>query len=291
MVVAYKLCIFVEKAAMEKGRADELLIIILEHIERNLHKPISLDEIADSACLSKYHLHRLMKDFLGQPLISYITRIRLERALMYLRTSSKSVAEVANEVGYQSVNSFIKAFKKRFGVAPKSFLTDSELKNAEIKGHLTIPETATYVSSIYALYVPVIGRYGGDNFDLAWSDLLKYAREKNLLTEKTRYLGIYFDDPSVTDEKYCRTYLCVTVDRNIKSEKPYISTLKIDAGFYFVYTFRGEYSELSNVYKYIFNTETPLVHQYRTHFEEYLEYDDKELPTTRIFIPIVKTAR
>lgn len=277
--------------ASDKERTDELLIIILEHIERNLHKPISLDEIANSACLSKYHLHRLMRNFLGQPLISYITRIRLERALMYLKTSSKSVAEVANDLGYQSVNSFIKAFKKRFGVSPKSFLSNFEFKNAEIKGHLTIPETATYVNSIYALYVPVIGGYGGDNFDLAWSDLLKYAREKNLLTERTRFLGIYFDDPLVTDKKYCRTYVCVTVDKNINSEKTSISSLKIDAGFYFIYTFRGKYSELSNVYKYIFNSETPLIDQYRTHFEEYIEYEEKELPTTRIFVPIVKTAR
>ena len=274
---------------MDKNRKNELILKILEYVENNLHKPISLDEISESTCLSKYHLHRLMKDVFGEPLISYITRIRLECALMYLKISSKTVAEIASDVGYASVNSFIKAFKKRFGVPPKTFLSNFEFKKSPIKGNLSVPKTM-YINTIYAVYIPVLGKYGGENFDDAWTELIEYITENKLLNDKTRYLGIYFDDPKVTEENQCRTYVCATIDKAIKTKTAHISSLKIDAGLYSVYTFQGKYSELSTVYDCIFGGENLIVHQYKTHFEEYILCDSHE-PITRIFIPIAKSAR
>ncbi len=272
---------------MNEKRTNQLFLKISAYIEDNLHQSISLEDLAESACLSKYHLHRLMKDFLGESLISYVTRIKLERALMYLKTSSKTVAEVANSVGYKSVNSFIKAFKKQFGSPPKTYLSDFEFKTPVIMGKLSSPKI-TYVNTIHTLYTPVTRKYGGKKFDVAWSELLNYAKTNNLLSDSTRYLGIYFDDPEVTKEHQCRAYVCVTVNNLIKTKMSNISSLKIDAGFYSVYTFQGEYSELSKVYDNIFSKETYTIHQHKTHFEEYVVCNKQETPITRIFIPIKK---
>lgn len=279
-----------ESITMNEKRTNELFLKVLAYIEDNLHRPISLDEVAKSACLSKYHLHRLMTDFLEEPLMSYITRVRLERSLMYLKTSSKTVEEVACDVGYKSVNSFIKAFKKRFGTPPKTHLSDFEFKNPAIKGNLSIPKI-TYVSTIHTLYTPVIGKYGGKKFDDAWSELLSYAKTNNLLSDNTRYLGVYFDDPKVTKESQCRAYVCLTVNKEIKTKTSYISPFKIDEEFYSVYTFQGEYDELSNVYDCIFGRENSNIHLHKTIFEEYIGHNEPLSPITRIFIPITKSAR
>ncbi len=275
---------------MDEKRISEILLRILKYIENNLNNPISLDEIAKSACLSKYHLHRLMKDFLEEPLISYITRIRMERALMYLKISSKTILEIANEVGYESVTSFIKAFKKRFGVSPKALVAGFKFENLSLNGSLSIAET-TYLDKTYVLYIPVLGNYGASKFDEAWSKLIDYAKRNNILNEKTRYLGIYFDDPKITQENKCRAYLCITVEEEIKVNSPYISRLELDSGFYSVYTFQGKYSELTNVYDCIFHREIPHVNAYKTHFEEYLSCEEFLPPITRIYIPIIKKSK
>ena len=53
--------------------------------------------------------------------MGYLTRWRLQLAAQVLTSTSKSVAEVANDVGYESEPSFNRAFKRQFGLPPAQF--------------------------------------------------------------------------------------------------------------------------------------------------------------------------
>jgi transcriptional regulator GlxA family with amidase domain len=59
--------------------------------------------------------------YLGQSPITYLTEWRLELAAESLRCTSRSVMQIATEVGYDSEAAFNRAFKRRFGNPPASY--------------------------------------------------------------------------------------------------------------------------------------------------------------------------
>jgi len=60
------------------------MLDIVSYIQRHLGDEITLDELADIACFSKYHFHRIFTGMMGETLKKYIRRLRLERAAMNL---------------------------------------------------------------------------------------------------------------------------------------------------------------------------------------------------------------
>ena len=90
-------------------------------IERDLDATFSLLELADHACLSPFHFHRLFTAVVGEPPAEYVRRLRLERAAHELSTSHRAVADIGREAGYGSQSAFTRAFGERFGCAPGVF--------------------------------------------------------------------------------------------------------------------------------------------------------------------------
>ncbi len=92
--------------------------IATSFLHANLDRPVSIADAAREACLSPFHFHRLFTAFHGMPPHRYLTRLRLERARTLLRSSERSVAEVALACGFESVGSFTTRFTRAFGVSP-----------------------------------------------------------------------------------------------------------------------------------------------------------------------------
>jgi AraC-like DNA-binding protein len=78
----------------------------------------TVDELAREAGLSRSALAQRFSDFLGQPPMQYLARWRLQIAAQQLRSGEKSLAEVAEDVGYDSQAAFNRAFKREFGLPP-----------------------------------------------------------------------------------------------------------------------------------------------------------------------------
>jgi AraC family transcriptional regulator len=100
-----------------------------EEITRRLHlatdliyahfdKHLSLDDLSQVSCLSKYHFIRLFKAFFHESPHQFITRIRLERSVSYLKTSGYGVKEISQKVGIENASSFSRLFRNHFGVYP-----------------------------------------------------------------------------------------------------------------------------------------------------------------------------
>lgn len=92
-----------------------------DYIHSNLSKPLRLADVASAGCLSPFHFHRLFASFHGETPHRYLTRLRLERARALLRGSSRAIAEVAMECGFESIGSFTSLFSRRFGISPARF--------------------------------------------------------------------------------------------------------------------------------------------------------------------------
>jgi transcriptional regulator GlxA family with amidase domain len=77
--------------------------------------------MARAACFSRRQFHRLMVQVLGETPGTRQRRLRLDRAAWLLLTSSATVLDIALETGWESHETFTRAFRSRFGVTPSSF--------------------------------------------------------------------------------------------------------------------------------------------------------------------------
>ncbi len=81
----------------------------------------SLEDLARTVGVSRSVLTERFARYLGQSPITYLTEWRLELAAESLRCTSRSVMQIATEVGYDSEAAFNRAFKRRFGNPPASY--------------------------------------------------------------------------------------------------------------------------------------------------------------------------
>lgn len=84
---------------------------VLYFIENNLNNQLDLDDLARIAGYSKYHFSRCFKLNVGESVIDYMTRLRLEKSQFKI-IQNNSMINVALDIGYETPNGFNKAFKK-----------------------------------------------------------------------------------------------------------------------------------------------------------------------------------
>jgi AraC-like DNA-binding protein len=81
-------------------------------------EPLSVDDMARAAGLSRAHFSREFRRTFGEPPHTYLLTRRLERAAALLRNTDRSVADVCVSVGLQSVGSFTSSFTRTYGRSP-----------------------------------------------------------------------------------------------------------------------------------------------------------------------------
>ncbi len=89
----------------------------LQYIEENLKEPLSLTIIAEHEGYSAYHFSRLFHEKMQCTVMEYVRKRRLYRAAEEV-FMGKKIIDVAYEYGWESPNSFARAFRKEYGFAP-----------------------------------------------------------------------------------------------------------------------------------------------------------------------------
>ena len=79
-------------------------------------EPLTVDDLAAAACLSRAHFSRQFRRAFGETPHSYLLSRRLERAATLLRGTDYSVADICMQVGLTSVGSFTSSFTRGYGL-------------------------------------------------------------------------------------------------------------------------------------------------------------------------------
>ncbi len=218
---------------------------VVDFIELNLSAEIKLQDLADVACFSQFHFHRIFNMLMGETPKDFLRRVRIERAAYMLKTSSESMAEIAYRCGFSSQATFSRAFRDYFQCSPTKWKyqqkdmqisgeisknckteskTEQKFENSKLyfeavnlflsKYRIGRTEMEVTIKNFEAMHVAYVANHGGydeQKIGIAWEKLCSWAGPKGLLHQSTTYLGISFDDPKVTPRDKCRYYACVTV--------------------------------------------------------------------------------
>lgn len=99
----------------------ETLLPLLIHIQANLEGDLSLAALSRKSGLSPFHLQRRFKATIGETPKAYTSRLRLERGAFRLLVHDSNVLDIALECGFQNHETFLRAFRRRFGRAPSDY--------------------------------------------------------------------------------------------------------------------------------------------------------------------------
>jgi AraC-like DNA-binding protein len=102
------------------SRKDMLLLRAKEYILSNLHQKLSVDEICQTANMSKYHFIRLFNEQFGMTPHQYVLNCRINHAKQALKVGDK-VSDVAVNLGFADVSHLNRKFKKIFGITPRQY--------------------------------------------------------------------------------------------------------------------------------------------------------------------------
>jgi len=91
------------------------------YIREHINEPLNRELLAEVAGFSVPHFHRVFTAQVGESAVSYVRRLRMERAGRKLRMGAVDITEVALATGYDTHAAFSKAFKQQFGLSPSEF--------------------------------------------------------------------------------------------------------------------------------------------------------------------------
>lgn len=94
---------------------------ILNYIDRNCHKDISLDQVGEYANMSSYYLSKIFKKETGVNFVTYLTERKIEIAKDMLINTDVPIINIALDLSYHEPNYFSKVFKKSTGLTPTEF--------------------------------------------------------------------------------------------------------------------------------------------------------------------------
>jgi AraC-like DNA-binding protein len=100
------------------GDYNESIGEVIKHINENLCEDMSVENLASIFYMSRYHLMHKFKSQTGYTIHSYILQKRLMMANTLIK-SGKSMTEACSECGFGDYSSFVRAFKKIYGLSPK----------------------------------------------------------------------------------------------------------------------------------------------------------------------------
>ncbi len=99
----------------------DIIVAIQSYMDKNYSEDISLDELSRIFNISKYHMSREFKRYIGKSPNDYLIDTRLNKSKELLVDSKRTIAEIGNLVGIQNTNHFLYLFKSREGVTPSAF--------------------------------------------------------------------------------------------------------------------------------------------------------------------------
>lgn len=112
-----------DKAGVKHSALNDIHTVIA-YIEENYCNPITLEDMIRNIPVSKYHFIRRFKRAMGVTPYSYLTSYRINVSKTLLRSTNKTISEIAQACGFLDTSNFIVHFRKHTGQKPLQYRRD-----------------------------------------------------------------------------------------------------------------------------------------------------------------------
>lgn len=114
--------LFEEMRLTAEGSAvDDMIPKLVCFMSEHYMEPLNLEEVAKYLGISRYQLSRIFTNVFHIRFNDYLNRLRIEYAMELINSSNRTITEIAMEVGFGSIRTFHRAFKKVCNMEPKVF--------------------------------------------------------------------------------------------------------------------------------------------------------------------------
>ncbi|MGT2950724.1 AraC family transcriptional regulator [Streptococcus cuniculi] len=111
----------VKKNTNDMYRKNETLRFLIDFINQHYVEPLSIAQLAELSGYSKPHFMAMFKQYTGSSCTDFIIQVRLSKACDLLTNTTKSILEIATEVGFHNLSNFNRQFKKLYHLTPKAY--------------------------------------------------------------------------------------------------------------------------------------------------------------------------
>lgn len=266
---------------------------IIKFIEDNSNKKITVKDLEIISNSSYRNLQRIFKNIFKESIGAFQKRLKLENAYRKIIYTNNPISDIAIEVGFESLQSFSKSFKKQFGSSPinarntKINLFDSFFKTTATNGK-EISCEIIYLAAQKVFFKTIqTNNYNNNDINNLWGKIDAEIKDPNNIN----YYGVIVDEPLITDKSRCRYEACV--DKEIVSKEYYFKN--IFGGRYAKFIHNGTYNNIEETYQkiyydWLFNSNlefdsSPIIEHYKTNNAN--EANENNF-VTEILIPIKK---
>lgn len=257
------------RAADYQQRINRAVDLVVERIAEDL----PLERLARAAGFSPFHFHRLFKSLTGESVRAFTERVRLERALVLLKSSPRlALKQVAAACGFRSPAVFSRAFRRAFGVAPRTVEVAAFLEKR--KNRQEFPVASRYYLQTFPVdeenlpvnvvplperpiaYLRANDSYRSDAAPRAFRRVLDWAAAHGVTPANGELLGLSFDDPEVTPLAQCSYDVALRLPRGV-APGPGFSRRTIPAGKFAVCRCIGGIEVVDRAWNYLFKVWLP----------------------------------
>ncbi len=222
-----------ESVSLDSRRAEYATRFnrVVDYIQSHLSEPMDLETLADVACFSPYHFHRLFHGWMGETIRDFVFRLRVERAAaQLLYNPSKSITQIALDCGFSSSATFARGFRAFHGISASEFRKNrnKDRKNGKAEPspgipcsgvpperafHMTLNVQVKQLAPMHVAYIRHVGPFQEDAalFERLLGRIRAWAGNRGLLGPRSRLLSASHDDPEITDARKLRLDVAITV--------------------------------------------------------------------------------
>ncbi|BDS11391.1 AraC family transcriptional regulator [Aureispira anguillae] len=243
---------------------------VIDYVNDNLDKSISLEELAAVAFFSPFHFHRIFVAVTGESVNYFTNRIRLEKTARLLRFSTYSISEIGMSCGFSSPSTFSRAFKQYFGISPSFYRKGGKIENSKIRKELfplkdyLVPMSETALKTNFPVairqfserrvaYIRVLDSYREGVVINAFKKLVAWAKKMNLFHSE-KIFGMSIDDPMITPKEKYRYEVCITLPTNFKMDaRDCLEIMILPKCKYAVASVSGDFNRVATATHYLYN--------------------------------------
>lgn len=231
---------------------------VIDHLYDHLEDDIRFDDLAEIACLSPWHWHRIYAAMRGETITATIRRLRLSRAADRLANSDMTLDAIAERAGYGSADAFGRAFREAYGKSPAHYRETGS--HAAFKAALLTEDGAGF--PVFLETLPPIRcasiAHGGSymQIDHAMGKLFAALAAQGIMAPDQRMLAVFHDDPDLVPVENLRSRACSPVADGIALAPPIEETV-VRGGLYARLRYRGPYADMKGAYRWLLGVWLP----------------------------------